>query len=125
MNSSTLKRDTILYWITTGLVGFLFISSGIMYLLKREMVIETFTHLGYPSYLVNYLPITKIAGALIIIFAKWNSLKEWAYSGLFINCVLAGVAHGHAQDGWVNAGTIGALIVLASYFFAKRTGKIA
>lgn len=124
MTTTTIKKsDTIIYWISTGLTAFLFVGSAIFYIVKHDMVVANMAHLGYPAYLSYILPFTKVLGAVIILFATWKNLKEWAYSGLFINCVLAAIAHGNAGDGWINPGTIGAIVVLVSYFFGKRIGK--
>ena len=110
------KITRIAYFGATGLVVLLFVGSGIMYLLNPEMIKENMIHLGYPTYLTFILPFTKIGGALLILQKKFKLLKEWAYAGLFINSVLAMIAHGMAGDGWINAGSIGSVFVLVSYF---------
>lgn len=122
--TKTLKRDKIIYWIATGLLAILYFGSSTFYIVQYDMVAENMVHLGYPAYLIYYLVVAKITGILIVLFSKWKSLKEWAYAGLFINCLLAAIAHGHAGDGWLNAGSIGAIVVLVSYFFGKKIGKI-
>lgn len=123
MTTTIKKSDKIIYWIATGLVELLFLGSSIFYIVKHDMVVANMAHLGYPAYLSLILPFTKILGGVIILNSKWKNLKEWAYSGLFINCVLAAIAHGNSGDGWVNAGTIGSILVLVSYFFSKKIGK--
>jgi DoxX-like family len=126
----TQKTSTILYWITTGLIAFLMIASATFYIVKYDMVVDNMKHLGYPAYLVTLLPFTKILGALLLLFGSkifpaniWKNLNEWVYAALFCNCVLAGIAHGQAGDGWVNAGTIASAILLVSYYFSKKIGK--
>jgi hypothetical protein len=124
------KSNNIFYWITTGLIGFLMVASSTFYIVKYDTVVENMKHLNYPSYLVTLLPFTKILGAVLLLFGNklipaniWSSLKEWVYSALFCNCVLAGIAHGMAGDGWINAGTIATVVLLASYYFSKKIGK--
>ncbi|MBS1554042.1 MAG: DoxX family protein [Bacteroidetes bacterium] len=121
---------TILYWITTGLVALLMLGSATFYIVKHDMVVENMKHLGYPTYLVNILPFTKVLGAgLLLIGVKgipsniWRNLNEWVYSALFCNCVLAAIAHGNAGDGWINPGTIASVILVSSYFLSKKVGS--
>jgi DoxX-like family len=128
--TSVSKSSTILYWINTGLIAFLMIASATFYIVKPDMVLENMKHLGYPPYLVTLLPFTKILGAVLLLFGSkfipaniWTNLNEWVYSALFCNCVLAAIAHGTAGDGWINPGTISAIILLASYYFSKKVGK--
>jgi hypothetical protein len=123
MTTTIKKSDKIIYWIATGLVEFLFLGSAIFYFVKHDMVLANMAHLGYPAYLSLFLPFTKILGGVIILTSKWKSLKEWAYSGLFINCILAAIAHGNSGDGWINPGTIGSIFLLVSYFYSKKIGK--
>ena len=59
------KSSTILYWITTGLIALLMIGSATLYIVKHDMVVENMKHLGYPPYLANILPFTKILSDLI------------------------------------------------------------
>lgn len=124
MNS---KTNTILYWISTGLIGLLMFGSSTFYIVKHDMVVENMKHLDYPGYLATLLPFTKILGAVLLLFGNklipptiWKNLKEWVYSALFFNCLLAAIAHGMAGDGWVNPGTIATIILLASYYFSKK-----
>jgi hypothetical protein len=124
------KTSNILYWISTGLISFLMVASSTFYIVKYEMVVENMKHLDYPAYLVTLLPFTKILGAVLLLFGSklvpaniWNSLKEWVYSALFCNCVLAAIAHGMAGDGWMNPGTIATIVLLASYYFSKKVGR--
>lgn len=128
--TTTSKSNTILYWISTGLIALLMFGSATLYIVKHDMVVENMNHLGYPAYLASILPFTKILGAVLLLFGSkfipeniWKNLNEWVYSALFCNCVLAFIAHGQAGDGWINPGTIASIILLASYFFSKKVGK--
>jgi hypothetical protein len=117
------KANTIIYWISTGLIALLMVGSATFYIVKHDMVVENMAHLGYPAYLANILPFTKILGAGLLLFNKSKNLNEWVYSALFCNCVLAAIAHGQAGDGWINPGTIATILLLVSYFFSKKIGK--
>jgi uncharacterized membrane protein len=41
------------------------------------------THLGYPSYFVTILGVSKILGVTALLIPKFPLLKEWAYAGFF------------------------------------------
>lgn len=118
------KINLTFYWIATVLISILYFGSSTFYIFKYDMVAENMVHLGYPTYLIYYLVVAKLTGISIVLFSKISSLTEWAYAGLFINCLLAAIAHGHVGDGWVNAGSIGAILVLTSYFYGKKVGKV-
>ena len=117
------KTDRIIYWFSTGLISLLMGVSIIFYVRKHDIVANNMTHLGYPTYLSYILPFTKATGIIIILFSKWANLKEWAYSGLFINCTLAFIAHGTVGDGWINLGTVAMILILVSYFYSKKSAK--
>jgi hypothetical protein len=130
MTTTVSKSSKIIYWITTGLVALLMFGSSTFYIVKHDMVVENMRHLEYPGYLASLLPFTKILGALLVLFGDrvfpvhiWTILKEWVYSALFCNFVLAGIAHGMSGDGWVNPGTIATIILMVSYYFSKKVGK--
>jgi DoxX-like family len=117
------KRDKIIYWISTGLVVFGMVAAAIFYIVKHDMVVENMIHLGYPPYLANILPFTKLLGAILLIFNKNKSLKDWVYSAYFCNCLLATVAHGLAGDGWINPGSITLVLLIISYYYSQKVGK--
>lgn len=125
-----MKTNKIIYWISTVLIALLMFGSATFYIVKYDMVVENMKHLGYPAYLVTILPFTKILGATLLLFGSklftqniWKNLNEWLYAALFINCLLAAIAHGLAGDGWMNPGTIATIILLISYYFSKKVGK--
>ena len=47
--------------------------------------------LGYPVYIIGFIGIAKLLGALVILTPGFNRLKEWAYAGLIID--LAGATY--------------------------------
>ncbi|WP_369073566.1 DoxX family protein [Ancylomarina longa] len=52
-----------------------------LYILKHEMVSKTFTHLGFPTFLIYPLALAKLLGLIAILSKKSALLKEWAYAG--------------------------------------------
>ena len=104
-----MKKNKIIYWISTGLLSFMMLGGASMYFLQTEMVSEMFASLGYPSYLVYPLASAKILGVVAILSRRSALLKEWAYAGFFFDFVLAAGAHLQVGDG----GSAGALVALA------------
>ncbi|WP_343060485.1 DoxX family protein [Paenibacillus phyllosphaerae] len=47
-------------------------------LAKGEHQIEEMIHLGYPVYLLTFLGIGRILGAIAIVILRFPRLKEWA-----------------------------------------------
>jgi hypothetical protein len=95
----SMKRDRIIYYVATALLSALMLMSSGMYFFNHEMVAETFTNLGYPTYVIYPLAIAKILGLVAIWTRMSNMLKEWAYAGFFFDFVLALSAHLVVADG--------------------------
>ena len=88
-----MKRDKIIYWITTGLLTLSLALAGFSYLTAHKAA-EAFIHLGFPAYFRVELGIAKIIGALILIVPVVPArIKGWAYVGAFIVFVSAFIAH--------------------------------
>ncbi len=43
--------------------------------------------LGYPVYIIGFIGIAKLLGALIILVPGFNRIKEWAYAGLAFDLI--------------------------------------
>ena len=80
-----MKKINILYWIFTGLFAAFMLFSGISNAMVNEDSIGLFTHLGYPKYLIAFMGVAKILGAVAIVLPGFPRLKEWAYAGLFFD----------------------------------------
>lgn len=119
-----MKRDKIIYWITTGLI---FLFEGVLPALtsQTEMAKEGIRHLGYPGYFGNALVVFKVLGALtLIIPAVPKRVKEWAYAGFAFDFIFAAISHG-VVDGISQI--LFPLVVLAilavSYIYYHRVFK--
>ncbi len=87
-----MKKDKIIYWITTGALG-LFILPGIFYI-NSQMAIEGTQHLGLPEWFRWEASIASFLGGLALVLPFINKrLKEWAYVGLGITYISALIAH--------------------------------
>ncbi|MFK7908262.1 MAG: DoxX family protein, partial [Chitinophagales bacterium] len=93
------KKDKIIFWVSTGLLTALMLMSAGMYFFQYEMVSETFTKLGFPTYIIYPLAVAKILGLIAIWSRKSQMLKEWAYAGFFFDFLLAASAHINVGDG--------------------------
>jgi uncharacterized membrane protein YphA (DoxX/SURF4 family) len=87
----------IAYWITTGLIAFVFLSGGAGELARPAALVQGMTHLGYPLYFVTILGVWKILGGLTVLAPGLPRLKEWAYAGMFFD--LSGATASHTATG--------------------------
>ena len=108
------KRNKIIYWVATGLLTALMLMSISMYFMKYEMVSDTFTRLGFPSFMVYPSAIAKLLGLIAILSRKSQLLKEWAYAGFFFDFSLAFGAHMVAKDGEFGMAVIAIILLLVS-----------
>lgn len=125
MATSTLKTK-IIYWITTGIIA-AFILPGIFYA-GSKMALEGSGHLGFPLYFHWELSVAKFLGGLVIIFPFFsNRLKEWAYVGLAIDFISAGIAN-YAVDGpgsmwWLPV--VFMILLVISYITFHRLNEVS
>ena len=113
----------IAYWIVTSLMAALMIFSAVPDVLMVEGAVEIFTHLGYPKYLIPFIGVAKILGALAVVIPGLpRGLKEWAYAGLAIDLVGALFSHFSVGDPAVffMVPTIALVLVFVSYFLYHR-----
>lgn len=115
------KTNKIIYWASTGLITLLMLLSVGMYIFNHEMVSETFTKLGYPTYLIYPLAIAKILGLIAIWTKKSKLLKEWAYAGFFFDFVLAALAHIMINDGEFAPALVAIVLLIVSYIYEGKT----
>lgn len=114
------KKNKIFYWIFTGLLSALMLTSATRYILDIDEFRNHFTHFGYNGRIVIPLAIAKLLGIATILSNKYQYLKEWAYAGFVFNFLLAFEAHIAVKDDYY-FGPILALILLAgSYVFYRR-----
>ncbi len=115
-----MKTNKLIYWISTGLLCLLMLFSAGMYLFNHDMIIQAFTSLGFPTYIIYPLAIAKILAVIAILSRKSTFLKEWAYAGIFFDVILAFSAHIMAGDGAWMAALVGIVLVVVSRFFDGR-----
>jgi uncharacterized membrane protein len=84
-NRCNMKKINILYWTFTGLFALAMLLSGIQNALVTPDSVAILNHLGYPEYIIPFLGVAKILGAIAIVVPGIPRLKEWAYAGLFFD----------------------------------------
>lgn len=115
-----LKQEKIIYYTTTGLLTILMLMSVGMYIFNHEVMVETFTKLGHPSYIIYPLAVAKILGLIAIWSNISNMLKEWAYAGFCFDFILALLAHINVADGEHIPAIIALVLLSISYHYSKK-----
>ncbi|MFO7178145.1 MAG: DoxX family protein [Pseudomonadota bacterium] len=122
-----MKRRSVWYWISTGLVVFAFVFGGIADLGRGPDMVAAMQHLGYPEYLLVVLGVWKLLGAAAIVAPGVPRLKEWAYAGMMFD--LTGAAVSHAAVGDPAANVIVPLVLLglvaASWVLRPESRRLA
>lgn len=81
-----MKKTKILYWIFTVLfAGFMIFSAIPDALSTKEAIGIMHDFLGYPVYIISFIGVAKLLGAIAILIPGFNRLKEWAYAGLIFD----------------------------------------
>ncbi|MFE0021728.1 DoxX family protein [Amycolatopsis sp. NPDC059021] len=91
------KAKRILYWLTTAVIVFTWVSGGLADLMRWPDTLAGMVKIGYPPYVLTILGIWKILGAVAIAVPRFPRLKEWAYAGTFFE--LTGAVASHAAAG--------------------------
>jgi len=122
-----MKRNTFIYWVSTGLLTFMMLFSAYSYLTNPDMK-SAFVHLGFPDYFRVELGIVKILGALALLLTMVpRQLKDLAYFGFALTFISAIIAHISSGDPFVMA-TMPFLflaVLAVSYFTRSAAGKPA
>lgn len=87
-----MKRDKILFWVTTGLI---FLFQGVLEVVFSLMGMATVAiqALGYPEYFAVMLVVFKALGVLALVIPSVPArVKEWAYAGFGIDFIAAFVS---------------------------------
>jgi uncharacterized membrane protein YphA (DoxX/SURF4 family) len=120
------KRDKIIYWIATGWLSLGMLSTGIMQLLGGKEEVDFITNLGYPSYFLVILGVSKLLGTVAILVPRFPLLKEWAYAGFFFT--MCGAVFSHAANGDAAKDYFGPILLLVliavSWYFRPADRRI-
>ncbi|MFB9052349.1 DoxX family protein [Formosa undariae] len=116
-----MKRDKIIFYVSTGLLTLILLFSVNMYFFKHEAVAQMFTGFGYPTYIIYPYAVVKLLGLIAIWNSKFTTIKEWAYAGFFFAFILAFFAHYMIGDGGQMAALVALILLIVSYIFNKKT----
>ena len=82
----------IWYWITTGLISFVFLFGGVWQLSNAQLLVHQNPPLGFPAYFWEILGLCKLLGGIGILVPRFPLAKEWAYAGIVFNMTGASAA---------------------------------
>lgn len=120
-----MKKNKVIYWISTGLLCALFFAGAMMYFLNYPRAESFFISLGFPTWLIYPLAALKIAGALTIL-TKWSKFfKELAYAGFLYDALLALVAHLMVSDGEYLFSGIALILISLSWIYDRKVYPIS
>lgn len=114
------NKDLLIYRVVTGLFSLMIAMGAGMYILQHDMVVEMYTKLGYPPYLIYPVALVKILGLVAIWTNKSKLLKEWAYAGFVFELTLAVSAHVNIGDGEFWGALVALILVIVSYIYNRK-----
>lgn len=82
-----MKKIKVAYWIVTGIFAAFMLFSAIPDILLVPDAVTMITGLGYPRYIIPFLGVAKLLGAIAILIPGFPRIKEWAYAGLFFDLI--------------------------------------
>ena len=93
-----MNRRNLGYWIPTALFCAVLGFSGIAHFGHLEMMVESMTALGYPTYFMTIIGLAKLLGVAALLAPGMPLLKEWAYAGFCFNLIGAVATHLFVSD---------------------------
>ena len=114
------KRDTIIYWISTGIIA-LFELSGAFFI-NSEMAKEGTRHLGLPEWFRWEVSIGHIIGGILLLVPINKRIKEWVYVAFGIDFISATIAYLSVDGFGMNAlfpVTMFGLLVVSYIYYHK------
>ncbi|CAN5602071.1 DoxX family protein [soil metagenome] len=119
-----MKKPNIYYWIFTGLFAALMLFSAIPDIMVVPAAVEMVsTKLGYPKYLIAFLGVAKLLGAIAILIPGFPRIKEWAYAGLAFDltgATYSSISIGDPVGEWIFMVLPFSLLALSYIFYHKK-----
>lgn len=97
-----MKKISIIYWTTTGIVSAVMVFSIISFTFFDNYIYPegAFAHIGLPNYFKVELTIAKVLGVIALLIPSVPfKIKEFAYFGFGITLFSASIAHYATGDG--------------------------
>ena len=121
------KRNKIIYWISTALLSFGMLGSGLQQIFHAKEMVDLVVPLGYPLYFLYIIGTWKILGVITILIPGFKLAKEWAYAGFFFVMTGALISHLASGDTSIKA-IIGpfmqTVFIILSWYFRPVNRKI-
>ncbi len=119
-----MKKINRAYWIVTAIFAAFMVFSAVPDVLVLPDAVTMITGLGYPTYLIPFLGVAKIVGAIVLLIPGFSRLKEWAYAGLFFD--LLGATYSILSKGGFQLPTLFmvlpiSFLFLSYYLWHKKT----
>lgn len=93
---TTVKRDRVVYRVSTGIIAALMLSSALGFAFHEN---GAFAHLGLPGWFRFELTAAKLLGVLALVLPATPALvREFAYFGFGLTIVSADIAHLSSGD---------------------------
>ncbi|QHV99348.1 DoxX family protein [Spirosoma endbachense] len=112
-----MKRQKILYWLSTGLFSLWMLGNAYAYLTSEEAK-RLCVHFGFPDYFRVELAVAKLIGVIVLVLPKLKGrINEWAYAGFVITVISGFIAHLASGDSFRNSASalVALILVLISY----------
>lgn len=121
-----MKKIKTLYWIFTILFGGFMIFSAIPDALNSVDAVQLMhDQLGYPLYIIPFIGVAKILGALVLFIPGFARVKEWAYAGLMFDLIGAMYSLLYIGGGIAAGGFMSLIILIGalSYIYHHKKMK--
>ena len=115
-----MKRDKIIYWVSTGLLCLMMTASAIAYITVHDQISTVFSALGFPVWLIYPLATAKLLGVAALLQRKFLVLRYMAYAGFFYDFLLAWMAHAYAHDGDWQPALVALALLAVSFVFERK-----
>lgn len=92
-NKKIMKKNKIIFYVSTGIVAAMMLMSASMYLSQNSQISTGFRTLGYPHYMLYILGTAKLFAAFGLLQPWFPKLREWTYAGLTFTFVGAAWSH--------------------------------
>ena len=115
-----MNTKRIIYWTATILLSLAMLFSGIFPFIDKQHLVEEYTKLGYPAYLIPFIAIAKILAIVTLLHNRFKRLTDWAYAGLFFDFLLAFLADYMTNDGEYWGVLFPTALLLVSYYYKNQ-----
>lgn len=112
-----------IYWISTALLGFLYVTSAILYIVKPGWVRQTLIDFGYPAYLHPLLIAVKILAVVALLSRVSVFLGDLVYAGIFFHLMLSAMAHVGVKKPFGALPAVTGLVLMAASFTTQNAAR--